>query len=420
LFVYTVKSGDSLYSISQKYDISVNVIRLVNGLDETNVVPGQALLMNTNIYIVQPGDSFYSIAQMAYVSTDMLVAANPNLNPTFLQPGMRIVLPELPDYAASTFSYFYVTGTPIDQALINDFSPYTTYYSSFEYHFNTDGSLSQLDDAEVIEAAWNRRSVPLATITNLTATGFSHELTSATLNNPSTRQNLINNIYSLVITKGYAGVNIDFEGNFSEDRDIFSTFLSELGEQLHAAGLLLTVAVPPKTSEGIPWLLGYDYGAIGAVVDFMFIMAYDWHHMASEPGPVAPINEVRNTIEFALERMDRRKVILGVPFYGYDWALPYNPGVLSQAISNQNAVNIAMSQDSPIHYSEEYKSPYFYYVDEQGQNHIIWFEDARSIAEKFLLVREYQLLGTGAWQIGLDFPQGPWLLTKFFNIRKVI
>jgi len=420
LFVYTVKPGDSLYSISQRYGVPVNMIRLVNGLDETNVVPGQALLMNTNNYIVQPGDSFYSIAQMAYVSTDMLIAANPNLNHTLLQPGMRIVLPELPDYIASTFNYFYVTGTPIDQALINDFAPYTTYYSSFEYHFYTDGSLSQLDDSEVIETAWNRKSVPLVTITNLTETGFSPEFTSETLNNPSTRQNLINNIYSLAIAKGYAGVNIDFEGNFSKDRDIFSTFLSELGERLHAAGLLLTIAVPPKTSKDIPWLLGYDYGAIGAVVDFMFIMAYDWHHMASEPGPVAPINEVRNTIEFALERMDRSKVILGVPLYGYSWALPYNPGVLSKAISNQNAVNLAMSQDSPIHYSEEYESPYFYYVDERGQNHVVWFEDGRSIAEKFLLVREYQLFGTGAWQIGLGFPQGPWLLTKFFNIRKII
>src|SRR5690625_6169237 len=93
--------------------------------------------------------------------------------------------------------------------------------------------------------------------------------------------------------------------------------------------------------------------------------------MASEPGPVAPINEVRNTIEFALERMDRSKVILGVPLYGYSWALPYNPGDLSKAISNQNAVNLAMSQDSPIHYSEEYASPYFYYVDERGPKHVV-------------------------------------------------
>src|SRR5699024_7245076 len=112
--------------------------------------------------------------------------------------------------------------------------------------------------------------------------------------------------------------------------------------------------------------------------------------------------------------------ILGIPLYGYDWALPYNPGVLSQAISNENAINLAMRQGSPIHYSEEYKSPYFYYVDERGQNHIIWFEDVRSIAEKLLLVREYQLLGTGPWQIGLRFQPWPWLLTNFLNVRKVI
>jgi len=420
MFVYTVTSGDSLYTISQKYNISVDTIRLVNGLEETNVVPGQSLLMNTNVYTVQPGDSFYSIAQMAYVSTNRLRSANPNVDPNSLQPGMEIVLPQLPEYIASIFNYFYITGTPLDQALINDFAPYTTYFATFEYHFNTNGWLSQLDDLEEIETAWNRNSPPLVTITNLTEAGFNPELTSITLNNPSARQSLINNIYSLTVTKGYAGVNIDFEGNLPEDRDIFSTFLSELGERLHAAGLLLTVAVHPKTSEDIPWLLGYDYGAIGSVVDFMFIMAYDWHHMASNPGPVAPINDVRSTIEFALERVDRRKIILGIPLYGYDWALPYNPGVLSQAISNENAINLAMRQGSPIHYSEEYKSPYFYYVDERGQNHIIWFEDVRSIAEKLLLVREYQLLGTGPWQIGLRFQPWPWLLTNFLNVRKVI
>ena len=76
---------------------------------------------------------------------------------------------------------------------------------------------------------------------------------------------------------------------------------------------MLTIAVPAKTSEDIPWLRGYDYGGIGAVVDFMFIMAYDWHHAGSEPGPVASITEVRRTIEFAIERIPRRKIILGVP-----------------------------------------------------------------------------------------------------------
>lgn len=43
LFIYTVKPGESLFLISQKFDISVEAIRIVNGLSETNIVPGQAL-----------------------------------------------------------------------------------------------------------------------------------------------------------------------------------------------------------------------------------------------------------------------------------------------------------------------------------------------------------------------------------------
>ncbi|WP_405098626.1 glycosyl hydrolase family 18 protein [Oceanobacillus sp. FSL H7-0719] len=419
MFVYTVNPGDSLFTISQKYDVPVEVLRSVNGLVNPNIVPGQALLINTNIYTVQPGDNFYTIAQMAYVSMDMLIAANAGVNPNSLQPGMKIILPKLPGYTATTFNYFYITGTESDQHLIRDFAPYTTYYSFFEYHFNSDGTLSSLNDLPSIELAWNSNTAPLATITNLTVAGFSSELTSQTLNNPSTRQHLVNNIFTLVSQRGYAGVNIDFEGTLPEDRDIFSAFLRELGELLHGAGLLLTIAVPPKTSDDTPWNEGYDYGAIGSVVDLMFIMAYDWHHMASEPGPVAPISAVRDTIEFALNKMNSSKVILGVPLYGYDWTLPYNPDIPATAISNHNAIELAMNFRVPINYSKEDEAPYFYYVDEAGQNHVVWFEDTRSIAAKMQLVREYQLQGIGAWQVGLGFYQGPWLLTNFFNIEKV-
>lgn len=418
MFIYTVQSGDSLFTISQKFDVSIDRIRSVNGLVEPTLVPGQALLINTNPYTVQPGDSFYTIAHKAFIPVNLLMDANPSVDPNFLQPGMKITLPALPGYTASIVNYFYITGTEQDQLLVRDFAPYTTDYSFFEYHIHPDGSLSLLDDVLAIEAAWNSRTVPLATITNLTPAGFSSELTSGVLNNPSTRHNLIESIETLVSQNGYAGVNIDLEGTYPDDRDVFSTFLSELGSRLHDAGFLLTVAVPPKTSEKVPWHAGYDYGAIGSVVDFMFIMAYDWHHFASEPGPVAPIDEVRRTIEFALENMDRSKIILGIPLYGYNWILPYTPGAMVSAISNQGAMNLALKYNVPVHYSEEYEAPSIQYVDEAGQRHIVWFEDTRSIAAKFQLVRDYGLLGSGAWQIGLDFPQGPWLLTKFFNIRK--
>ncbi len=73
---------------------------------------------------------------------------------------------------------------------------------------------------------------------------------------------------------------------------------------------MLTIAVPAKTSDNIPWLRGYDYGGIGSVVNYMFIMAYDWHHAGSEPGPVAPITEIRRTIEFTIAQVPSRKSLL--------------------------------------------------------------------------------------------------------------
>lgn len=68
---------------------------------------------------------------------------------------------------------------------------------------------------------------------------------------------------------------------------------------------------------------GYDYGGIDAAVDFVFIMAYDWHEKHSGPGPIAPIDEIRKTLDNAVQRMPRNKIILGVPRYGYDWTMEF-------------------------------------------------------------------------------------------------
>ena len=197
------------------------------------------------------------------------------------------------------------------------------------------------------------------TITNLTPKGFSPELVHQVLNSPTARTNLVNNISYLVTNRGYGGVNIGFERVMAEDRELFTGFLSELRDRLQPLGHTLTIAVPAKTNEEIPWLRGDDYGGIGSVVDFMFIMAYDWHHVGCAPGPVAPITEVRRTVEFALRYVPSRKIILGVPLYGYDWIIPYNPGSIAAAISNQNAVETAMRNQSPIQYSTEFESPFF-------------------------------------------------------------
>lgn len=420
LFIHTVNLGESLFSIGNMYGISIDQLRLVNGLEQTSIVPGQALLIPLYVYTVQPGDTMSSISQKSLVPLDQLLAANSSIDPYYLQPGIQITIPDISNYLASTLSYYAIRTPELDRALISDFAPYSTIISMFEYNFGPNGEIvNKLNDIAAIEEAWRNRVTPLVTITNLIPEGFSTELAHQVLNNPSARTTLVDNILYLISAKGYGGVNIDFERIRADDRDLFTGFLQQLKNRLEPEGYLLSIAVPAKTSESIPWLLGYDYGGIGAVVDNMFIMAYDWYHSQSEPGPVAPITEIRKTIEFALTNVPRNKIILGVPLYGYDWLLPYQPGTVAQALSNQDAMGTAMRYQSPIQYSEEFQTPFFQYADEQGRTHEVWFEDVRSMSAKMELVRDYNLRGLGAWQLTLGFAAGPWLLTKFFTVRKI-
>jgi spore germination protein len=68
MFIYVVKTDDSLFSIAGKYQISMDSIRIINQLNTGKLVPGQDLLIPTNMYVVQPGDSLYSISQMSFTS----------------------------------------------------------------------------------------------------------------------------------------------------------------------------------------------------------------------------------------------------------------------------------------------------------------------------------------------------------------
>ncbi|MCC2931549.1 glycoside hydrolase family 18 protein [Bacillus sp. LBG-1-113] len=420
MFIHIVRPGDSLFSIGRRYGASVDQIRGVNGLEETNIVPGQALLIPLYVYTVQPGDTLAAIAAKSFVPAERLRAANPAINPNALQAGMRLTIPNISNYIAGTLSFYVLRNPDLDRDLINDYAPYSSSISIFEYHIAPNGDIAnELNDAAAIETTWRRRVTPLATITNLTSAGFSTELVRQVLNNPTARTNLVNNIYNLVSTRGYGGVMIDFEKVSAADRDLFTGFLRQLRDRLQPGGYVLTIAVPAKTSDDISWLRGYDYGGIGAVVNYMFIMAYDWHHAGSEPGPVAPITEIRRTIEFAIAQVPRRKIIIGVPLYGYNWIIPYQTGTVASAISNQKSIETAMRYQAPIQYSNEYQSPFFRYRDEQGRTHEVWFEDVRSMSQKMLIVREYGLQAIGAWQLTLGFTPAPWLLRKFFTIRKV-
>lgn len=126
---------------------------------------------------------------------------------------------------------------------------------------------------------------------------------------------------------------------------------------------------------------------------------------------VAPLNKVRQVLEYALTKIPPEKIHLGIPNYGYDWTLPFVQGTSkARTIGNVEAVEIAIAQGVPISFDETAQSPYFTYVKD-GVTHEVWFEDVHSIYAKFGLIREFGLRGMSYWQIMRLF-RANWLLKE--------
>lgn len=143
------------------------------------------------------------------------------------------------------------------------------------------------------------------------------------------KNRLIENLLVTMREKGYHGVDVDFEYILAEDRDAFTTFVAELTVRMNENGYEVSVALAPKTSATQPGLLyeGKDYGGLGAAANSVLLMTYEWGYTYSEPQAVAPINKVRQVVEYAISEIPISKINLGIPNYGYDWPLPYEKGV---------------------------------------------------------------------------------------------
>ena len=147
-------------------------------------------------------------------------------------------------------------------------------------------------------------------------------------------------------------------------------------------------------------------------------MTYEWGYTYGPPMAVAPLDKVRQVVEYAVTRITPSKIDLGIPNYGYDWTLPFVQGSSrATTVSNLEAVRIAVEAGVPIQFDEVAMSPFFRY-EKDGQLHEVWFEDVRSYREKFSLLPAYGLRGMGYWQIMRFFRPNWLLLEDTFQIQK--
>jgi spore germination protein len=201
------------------------------------------------------------------------------------------------------------------------------------------------------------------------------------------------------VDNGWDGLDIDYESLPPTAGPHFTDFLTALRDDLHAHDLDLTVAVPARSSDEDAWALAYSYQLIGRIADQVRVMTYDHSWSGSTAGPVAPLPWVRDVVAYAVERVPREKLMLGLATYGYDWV-----DDSGRSLPASDAVALAAQVGAEPRWDGDAAARTFDYVQD-GQQHTVWYEDGRALAAKQQIATDEGLRGVAIWALGGEDPK---------------
>ncbi|MDF2944067.1 MAG: glycoside hydrolase family 18, partial [Herbinix sp.] len=356
----------------------------------------------------------FAIAQTYDVEPNQILQNNPQIAASeTLTPGDVLVITYAQEEVIDTVVINGYAYPFIDRTVLRKTLPFLTYLSIFTYGFDATGELNPIEDEELIAIAKEFGVAPIMMLAPMNAEGaFDSQIAHNMFIDPAAQTNLINNIVTTMQAKGYRGLDIDFEFILPEDKENFLNFITAVHTRLSQEGLLTFVALAPKTSGEMTGLLyeAHDYPTIGAVADKVLLMTYEWGYTFGPPMATAPINNVRRVLEYGVTVIDPDKILMGVPNYAYDWPLPFVAGETSaESMGNQEAIMRAVQYNVTIQFDETAQSPFYNYTNAEGVQHVVWFDDVRSMNAKLRLIPEFGLNGAGVWQIMRFFP-GLWLV----------
>jgi Glycosyl hydrolases family 18 len=257
---------------------------------------------------------------------------------------------------------------------------------------------------------------------------------SGYLSNTATRTTLVKTIVDLVTKNNFDGIDLDYEGfAFVDGNTTWSTtaprwvaFIKELSVALHANNKLLSVSTPylynPKEAQKGYFV--YAWADIASSIDRLRIMTYDFS--VAKPGPMGPLSWTEKTIQYALSVMSASKVYMGLPGYGRDWITSVKgkcptsapPGLIGGAKAATFKMNYAVAKaaiDGAVPtFNEQYSEATYSYVQSYNGltdsgastactvNRTVWYQNARSYADRMALVAKYRLGGAAIWTLGME------------------
>lgn len=298
------------------------------------------------------------------------------------------------------------------------------------------GVRPQIDNANpeslLISGIDDLHAAGVAAIPSITDQGFDAQTMARLLSDRGRRGTLIGQIVDTVARTGADGADIDFEAmNFggstadkSSVRRTFPVFLAKLRDRLHARGAILSVAVPARRSASDANWAVFDYDAIGRSVDRARIMTYDYSTASSAPGPIAPIDWVRQVTKYAATEFRKVPLSVGVPAYGRNWPIeklsgscPAGQGATSVASpTSQEALTLIDTWGATRQWSKTDQEAHYDYertYSGGGKTCVmlrrVWFGEGRSAQVRLELAQRLDAQGIAVWTLG---PEDPGLWTR--------
>ncbi|MDF9407680.1 glycosyl hydrolase family 18 protein [Pelotomaculum isophthalicicum JI] len=220
------------------------------------------------------------------------------------------------------------------------------------------------------------------------------------LSQKTSRLNLVNQIVGMITSSGADGVVIDFEYMSGSTGPFLTQFMLELSSELHARDKLLVEAVPSRTSTSRSYT-AFDYQSLSLAVDYLAIMTYDYS--TSEPGPIAPPDWIKRVLDYArAQHVAMDKVLLGLPYYGRDWASTgstYEAHALGLAQALSRSAEYSASIERETTQADLVGIPHYSYQDESGTQHFVYYDDYDSWRAKLGFLDEYNLGGVHCWSV---------------------